>query len=111
MDACIQPQEPQMTRARIEIPQAEIEAFCRKHHIRRLALFGSVLREDFTDESDIDVLVEFEPGHTPGFAFFDMERELSALLGRKVDLNTPGFLSPYFRDDVMREAEVRYDAA
>ena len=100
-----------MTRARIEIPQAEIEAFCRKHHIRRLALFGSVLREDFTDESDIDVLVEFEPGHTPGFAFFDMERELSALLGRKVDLNTPGFLSPYFRDDVMREAEVRYDAA
>ncbi len=100
-----------MTRARIEIPQAEIEAFRRKHHIRRLALFGSVLREDFTDESDIDVLVEFEPGHTPGFAFFDMERELSALLGRKVDLNTPGFLSPYFRDDVMREAEVRYDAA
>jgi len=59
-----------MIRARIEIPQAEIEAFCRKHHIRRLALFGSVLREDFTDESDVDVLVEFEPGHTPGLAFF-----------------------------------------
>ncbi len=100
-----------MTKARIDIPQAKIDAFCRKHHIRRLALFGSVLRDDFTDESDVDVLVEFEPGHTPGFAFFDMERELSALFGRKVDLNTPGFLSPYFRDDVMRDAEVRYDAA
>ncbi|HEX5165650.1 MAG TPA: nucleotidyltransferase family protein [Thermomicrobiales bacterium] len=100
-----------MTRARIEIPQAAIEAFCRKHHIKQLALFGSVLRDDFTDESDVDVLVEFKPGHTPGWEFFDMERELSAIIGRKVDLNTAGFLSPYFRDDVIREAEVRYDAA
>jgi predicted nucleotidyltransferase len=100
-----------MTRARIEIPQAEIEAFCRKHHIRRLALFGSVLRDDFTDESDVDVLVEFEPGHIPGWEFFDMERELSEVLGRKVDLNTEGFLSPYFRDDVIRTAEVYFDAA
>ena len=72
MDACIEPQEPQMTRARIEIPQAEIEAFCRKHHIRRLALFGSVLRDDFGPESAMDVLVEFEPGHVPGFEFFTM---------------------------------------
>jgi predicted nucleotidyltransferase len=100
-----------MTRARIHIPQAEIEAFCRKHHIRRLALFGSVLRDDFTDESDIDVLVEFEPGHTPGLAFFSMQRELSEILGRQVDLNTPGFLSPYFRDEVLAEAEDRYVAA
>ncbi len=59
-----------MTRARIEIPQAEIEEFCRRNHISRLALFGSVLRDDFTDQSDVDVLVEFEPGHTPGLAFF-----------------------------------------
>ena len=100
-----------MTRARIDIPQAEIEAFCRKHHIRRLALFGSVLRDDFTDESDVDVLVEFEPGLTPGLAFFSMQRELSEILGRQVDLNTPGFLSPYFRDEVLAEAEDRYVAA
>jgi predicted nucleotidyltransferase len=100
-----------MTRARIDIPQAEIEAFCRKHHIRRLALFGSVLRDDFTDESDIDVLVEFEPGHTPGFAFFSMQDELSEMLGRRVDLNTPDDLSKYYRDEVLNEAEPYYDAA
>ncbi len=100
-----------MTRARIEIPQAEIEAFCRKHHIRRLALFGSVLRDGFTDQSDVDILVEFEPGHTPGLAFFSMQRELSELLGRQVDLNTPGFLSPSFRDEMLAEAENRYVAA
>jgi predicted nucleotidyltransferase len=100
-----------MTRARIHIPQAEIEAFCRKHHIRRLALFGSVLRDDFTDESDIDVLVEFEPGHTPGLAFFSMQDELSEILGREVDLNTPGDLSKYYRDEVLDEAEPYYDAA
>jgi predicted nucleotidyltransferase len=100
-----------MTRARIEIPQDAIAEFCRKHHITWLALFGSVLRDDFTDESDIDVLVEFEPGHVPGLAFFDMERELSDILGRKVDLNTPRFLSPYFRDEVLAEAEDQYVAA
>lgn len=100
-----------MTQARIEIPQAQIEDFCRRHHIRRLALFGSVLRDDFTDESDIDVLVEFEPGNTPGLAFFSMQRELSEMLGRQVDLNTPGFLSPYFRDEVFSEAEEYYVAA
>jgi predicted nucleotidyltransferase len=100
-----------MTRARIHVPQAEIEAFCRKHHIRRLALFGSVLRDDFTDESDIDVLVEFEPGHVPGWEFFSMQRELSEILGRQADLNTAGFLSPYFRDEVLAEAEDQYVAA
>lgn len=100
-----------MTRARIPIPQDEIEAFCRRHHIRRLALFGSVLRDDFTNESDIDVLVEFEPGHVPGWAFFSMQRELADILGRDVDLNTPGFISPYFRDQVLAEAEVQYVAA
>ncbi len=80
--------------------------FCRRHHIDRLALFGSVLRADFRTDSDIDVLVEFERGHTPGLAFFDIQTELSDLLGRKVDLNTPGFLSPRVRMRVQREAEV-----
>ena len=100
-----------MTRARIDIPQAEIEAFCRKHHIRRLALFGSVLRDDFTDESDVDVLVEFEPEHVPGWEFFTMQDELSEILGRHVDLNTPDDLSKYFRDEVLDEAESFYDAS
>ena len=79
-----------------------------RHNVRRLALFGSVLRDDFTPTSDVDVLVEFEPGHVPGLAFFSMETELSAILGRKVDLNTPGFLSRYFRDQVLAEAETQY---
>ena len=112
-DDCIQPRLEllPMSRARIPIPQAEIEAFCRRHHIRRLALFGSVLRDDFTDESDIDVLVEFEPGHIPGLAFFTMQDELSELFGRRVDLNTPEDLSKYYRDDVLEEAEPYYVAA
>jgi len=73
-----------------------------------LAFFGSALRSDLGPESDIDVLVEFEPGHTPGLAFFQIQDELTALLGRRVDLNTPQFLSRYFRDEVLREAEVQY---
>ena len=97
--------------ARIAIDSGLLADFCRRHHIRRLALFGSVLREDFGPQSDVDVLVEFEPGHVPGLAFFSLEQELAHLLGRKVDLNTPGFLSPYFRDEVLSEAEVLYDAA
>jgi predicted nucleotidyltransferase len=96
---------------RIEIPVAEIVAFSRRHRIRKLALFGSVLRDDFTAESDVDVLVEFEPGHTPGLAFFAMQRELAAILGKKTDLNTPKDLSPYFRQEVLDEAEVLYVAA
>jgi uncharacterized protein len=96
---------------RVEIPKEQIEAFCRRNHIRRLAFFGSVLRDDFTPESDVDVLVEFEPGARVGLRFFGMEQELSEILGRKVDLNTPGFLSKYFRDEVIAEAEVLYDAA
>jgi predicted nucleotidyltransferase len=94
--------------AHIPLDKEKIAKFCRKHHIRRLALFGSTLREDFSADSDLDVLVEFEPGHVPGLAFFAMEAELSELLGRDVDLNTPGFLSPDFRDQVLAEAEVRY---
>jgi len=91
-----------------KVPQAEIAAFCRRNAIRKLALFGSVLRDDFTPDSDVDVLVEFEPGHTPGLAFFRMQRELSAILGRKADLNTAKDLSPYFRQQVLDEAEVLY---
>jgi predicted nucleotidyltransferase len=98
-----------MNTKQVVIPEDQIAAFCRRHHIRKLALFGSILRDDFGPESDIDVLVEFEPGHTPGFAFFDMQDELSQLLGRKVDLNTPNFLSDYFRDRVMAEADVLYE--
>ena len=94
----------------IEIPRQQIVQFCQRHHVSRLALFGSVLREDFGPESDVDVLVEFEPDQTPGLAFFAMQEELSRLLGRKVELNTPGGLSRYFRDDVLREAEVLYAA-
>lgn len=93
---------------RIPVDRIKIAEFCRKHHIRRLSLFGSVLREDFHRDSDVDVLVEFEPGHVPGLAFFAMEMELSNILGHKVDLNTPGFISPYFRDQVLEEAQVQY---
>ena len=97
--------------ARIEIPTEEIAAFSRRNRIRKLALFGSVLRDDFTPDSDVDVLVEFEPGHTPGLAFFAMQRELSAILGKTADMNTPRILSPYFRQEVLAEAEVFYVAA
>lgn len=92
----------------IEMNKDKIAEFCSKHHIRKLSLFGSVLRHDFGPDSDIDMLVEFEPGHVPGLEFFTMERELSEMLGFKVDLNTPGFLSRYFRDQVLAEAEVQY---
>lgn len=95
----------------ITIDQDGIADFCRRHHIRRLSLFGSVLRDDFRPDSDVDVLVEFDPGHTPGLDFFSMEEELSRIMGRKVDLNTPGFLSPYLRDRIQRESEVQYVTA
>jgi predicted nucleotidyltransferase len=96
---------------KIDIPKKAIVAFCRRHHIRKLAFFGSVLRDDFTPESDVDVLVEFEPGHTPGLAFFAMQRELSVILGRKVDMNTAQGLSPYFRQEVLGGTEVVYVSA
>lgn len=100
-----------MATPRISIPQAAIADFCRRHHIKRLALFGSVLRDDFGPESDVDVLVEFDEDHIPGLAFFGMQDELSEIIGRRVDLNAPGFLSPYFRDAVIASADVLYDAA
>ena len=100
-----------MARAQIVIPTEPLAEFCRRHHIQRLALFGSVLRDDFRPDSDIDVLVEFEQGHAPGLAFFGMQDELSKLLGRRVDLNTSGFLSPLFRDSVLSEADVLYESS
>jgi predicted nucleotidyltransferase len=100
-----------MPSARVNIPTERVADFCRRHHIRRLALFGSVLRDDFRADSDVDVLVEFEAGHTPGLAFFTMEQELSEILGRQVDLNILKSLSKYFRDEVLGHAEVLYVAA
>jgi len=96
---------------RIAIDRRRIAEFCQRHHVRRLALFGSVLRDDFGPDSDVDVLVEFQPGHVPGFAFFDLQEELGAILGRRVDMHTPGSLSRYFRDSVTREAQDQYVAA
>ncbi len=97
-----------MNKIKIKVPRKELAEFCRKNHIRKLAFFGSVLRDDFGPDSDIDILVEFEPGKMPGFAFFTMQEELTKIFGRKVDLNTVGFLSKYFRDEVVREAKVEY---
>jgi predicted nucleotidyltransferase len=101
-----------MRHAHIDIPKERVAEFCRRNHIRKLALFGSVLRDDFRADSDVDVLIEFEPAARVGLLrLAGMEIELGEILGRKVDLNTPGFLSQYFRDKVLAEAEVQYDAA
>ncbi|MBI3978742.1 MAG: nucleotidyltransferase family protein [Chloroflexi bacterium] len=95
--------------ARIPIDRERIAEFCRRHHIRKLALFGSVLRDDFRPDSDVDVLVELEPGFPVGLIrLAGMEIELSELLGRKVDLRTPADLSRYFRQKVLESAEVQY---
>jgi len=97
--------------ARIDISDEQLAEFCRKHHIQRLALFGSVLRDDFEPSSDVDVLVEFDPNHLPGLiGLSGMELELGELIGRKVDLRTPQDLSRYFRQEVIDSAEVRYVA-
>ena len=97
---------------RILIDHEKIADFCRRHHIRQLALFGSVLRSDFRPDSDVDVLVEFDPGASAGFLrLAAIELELSEVLQRRVDLRTPAELSRYFRDDVLKEAEVQYAAA
>ena len=93
----------------LKIPRKKIDDFCQRHHIRKLSIFGSAIHGDLRQESDVDVLVEFEPDHVPGLAFFSMERELSEILGREVDLNTPQFLSPHFRSQVVAEAETLYD--
>ena len=101
-----------MTIHGIDIPQERMAAFCRKNGIRRLALFGSVLRDDFRPDSDVDVLVEFQAGVRVGyFAIARMARELADMMGRAVDMRTPAELHPAFRDEVMREALIEYVAA
>lgn len=100
-----------MTIHGINIPEARIRDFCQVNGIRRLALFGSILRDDFGPDSDVDVLVEFNPGTKVGLSFVRMQDELSAILGRSVDLNTPASVSKYFRDQVLHEAESLYVAA
>jgi len=93
------------------VPKPQLAEFCRRNHIRRLALFGSVLRDDFGPSSDIDVLVEFEPGHVPGLRFIRLQDELSGLFGgRRVDLVTPKFLNHRIRDEVLKSTEVQYAA-
>ena len=93
----------------IRISEDAIKVFCKKHHIRKLSIFGSVLRQDFRPESDIDVLVEFHQDHIPGLIkFAGIEMELSNILGRKVDLRTPEDISRYFRQEVLDSAETQY---
>ncbi len=96
-------------RVHIKVPREKLAEFCRRNHILRLSFFGSVLRDDFRPDSDVDVLVEFEPGHVPGLiTLAGMELEISGVLGRKVDMSTPQFLSRYFRNEVIAEAESQY---
>ncbi len=98
-----------MNRQALQLDQDAIAGFCKRNHIRRLSLFGSVLRSDFGQESDVDFLVEFLPGHVPGLiALAGMETELSRIIGRRADLRTAEDLSRYFREEVVRGAEVQY---
>ena len=99
-------------RTNIKIPREKVAEFCKKNQIRKLSFFGSALREDFRADSDVDVLVEFEPETRVGLIrLTGLEIELGEILGRKVDLNTPGFISKYYRDRVLAEAVVQYDTA
>ena len=101
--------ETMVKRAQIKIPKKKIEEFCKKHHIHKLSFFGSVLRDDFRSDSDVDVLVEFDPDHIPGLIrLAGMEFELSEILGRTVDIRTAQDLSRYFRQEVLNSAEVQY---
>ena len=100
------------TRMNLKIPKKQLAEFCKKHHIIKLSLFGSSLRDDFRQDSDVDMLVEFGPEARFGLiGFAGLELELSEILGRKVDLNTPDSVSKYYREKVFAEAEVQYDAA
>jgi len=101
-----------LSRVRIDVPEAGIADFCRRHHIRWLALFGSVLRDDFRPESDVDVLVEFEPGQRyTYFTLAEIEDDLSILFGRKADLHMPKTLHPFLRDKVLGQAKTVYVGA
>jgi len=90
--------------------EAQLADFCRRHHVRRLSFFGSVLRDDFRSDSDVDALIEFEPGHTPGFAIYDVEQELSGLLGgHPVDLVNPKYLNHRLKQNVLATAQLVYE--
>jgi predicted nucleotidyltransferase len=94
-----------------KMPMDRLIEFCRRNHIRKLSLFGSAISDRMGPDSDIDLLVEFEEGHTPGlFSIIKMEMELAGLLGRKIDMRTPDDLSQYFRDEVMRNAKLQYQS-
>ena len=94
-----------------KMPKEKLVEFCRKNYIKKLSIFGSAIRGELAPDSDIDLLVEFEEGHTPGlFSIVRMEIELTEALGRKVDLRTPGDLSRYFRDEVVRSAKLAYQS-
>jgi len=99
---------PPLVPARIRLDPGRVAEFCRGHHIGRLSVFGSVIRDDFSPESDVDVLVEFKPGKTPGLRYFTIQDDLTQLFARRVDLNTPESLSMYFRDRVEAEAVPLY---
>jgi len=100
------------TRMNLKIPKKQLNEFCKKNHITKLSLFGSALRDDFGSDSDVDMLVEFSPEARVGLVgFAGLELELSEILGRKVALNTPDSVSKYYREKVLAEAEVQYDAA
>jgi predicted nucleotidyltransferase len=101
-----------VSKTNLQFPKDKIAEFCKKNHIRKLSIFGSALRKDFGVDSDVDILVEFEPNARVGLIrLAGLEIELAGIIGRKVDLNTPGFLSKYYRDAVIADSEVQYDAA
>ena len=101
-----------MEKLKIRVPRKKLAEFCRRNHIRKLAFFGSVLRDDFGPESDVDVLVEFDPGETPGLAFFGMAEDLEQFFGRKVDLLTFNGVrasrNPFRREAILNSARVVY---
>src|ERR1039457_4085188 len=96
------------TMRNLEVDHGRLESLCREYHVKRLAVFGSVLKGHEKPSSDLDLLVEFEAGKTPGFAYFHLQYKLSHLFGKTVDLNTPAFLSRYFRDEVVKTAQNVY---
>ncbi len=92
----------------IKIDKGKIAEICRRHHIQKLSLFGSILRDDFGPDSDVDVLVQYQPGKVVGFEVFDIEKELSGVFGHEVDLITEKYLNQRLRDRVLNSAEVQY---
>jgi hypothetical protein len=100
-----------MMTPQIDIDRSQLEKLCQKYGIRRLSFFGSVIRDDFSDDSDVDILVEFLPESRVGLSFFSLQEELSQLIGRQVDLSTRGFLSSRIRDKISSEARPVYEAA